>query len=78
MEYMAELIGAAAITLAGWLHLRQNSMEEALKTKVDKDAFQEVKIELDKAVDLLTELRVENAKWQGIVGGVIEKSSRNS
>jgi len=78
MDYLAELLGLASITLAGWLHMRQNDLATDLKGKVDKDAFQEVKEELDKAVEMLTDLRVENARWQGIVERAIESNSRNS
>lgn len=78
MEWALELIGVCALTLVGWLHARQSKMEQALENKVDKDDFQEMKEELDKAVTILTDLRVENARWQGIVERVVETNSKNS
>ena len=78
MEYVTEIALALVSILFGWLHVRQGKLETRIEDCVRKDAFEEVKDELKKAVQILTEVRVENARWQGIAEKVIENSSRNS
>ena len=78
MDYFAEVGAALAVTLMGWLHLRQNKMEDKIDHYVPKDAFDEMRVELKAALLLLTELRLENAKWQGQIERVLERDLKNS
>lgn len=67
MEYIAEIAASLAVVLVGWLHMRQNDLERKLEGKVDVDHFEEVKEEMAKVIEILTELRIQNVKWQTIV-----------
>jgi hypothetical protein len=58
--------------LFGWLHLRQNRLEEKLEHCVNKDDLNEIKQDLKTTLELLTEVRVENAKWQGLMQRALE------
>jgi len=78
MNYFAEIGAALAVTLMGWLHVRQNKMEDKIENYVPKDAFDDMRVELKAAMLLLTELRVENAKWQGQIERVLERDLKNS
>ena len=78
MEYLLEGMVTLFIVLLGWLHMRQNKLDERLQMCVAKDSFEEVKDELKTAIELLTEVRVENARWQGLMERAIEKDSKNS
>ncbi len=78
MEWIVELMGGVGLTLLGWLHMRQNRLEAKLENCVEKDAFEEMKEELKTCTRLLTDVRLENAKWQGIVERATESNSRTS
>ena len=78
VDYFAEIAAAFAVTLMGWLHLRQNKMEDKIDEYVPKDAFDDMRVELKAAMYLLTELRVENAKWQGQIERVLERDLKSS
>lgn len=78
MEYATTLALGAVSILFGWLHIRQGKLESRLDNCVQKDAFKEVKEELKIAIKLLTEVRVENARWQGLVEKAIENNSKKS
>lgn len=78
MEYILEGLITLGLVMVGWLHLRQNKLEEKIEKCVEKDAFEEVKDELKTAIQLLTEFRVENARWHGLMERLIEKDSKNS
>lgn len=78
MEYLLEGIVTLFLVLVGWLHMRQNKLEDKIDKCVEKDAFEEVKEELKTAIELLTEFRVENARWHGLMERLIEKDSKNS
>ena len=72
--YVVEILAAGNIALLTWLHLGQNSLESELSGCVRRDSFEEVKEELKNAVALLTEVRVENARWQEIVRRAINNN----
>ena len=78
MEYLLEGLVTLTIVLIGWLHMRQNKLEDKIEKCVEKDAFEEVKEELKTAIELLTEFRVENARWHGLMERLIENDSKNS
>lgn len=78
MEYIAEILGAFALTMAGWLHVRQGKLEDHLENCVKKDSFEELRNDLKVTLELLTELRVENARWQGLMERAIENDSKRS
>ncbi len=68
-----ELLVGSIFILIGWLHLRQNRLDDQIGSCVKKDDFEEVKADLKKALNILTETRVENAKWQGLMERALEK-----
>ena len=74
LEYGLGLV----VLLIGWLHMRQNRLEIKLESCVERSAFEEVKEDLKEAVHLLQEVRVENAKWQGLMEEAIRKGSERS
>lgn len=78
MDYITEVALGAVSILFGWLHIRQGKLETKLDNCVQKDAFEEVKEDLKTSINLLTEVRVENARWQGIAEKAIESNSRRS
>ena len=73
MELLAiEVAVGMAICLMGWLHLRQNKLEDQLQQCVHKNDLDEIKEDLKTTLELLTEVRVENAKWQGLMQRALE------
>lgn len=54
--------------------MRQNKLEDQVTNCVKKDDLEEVKADLKEALHLLTEQRVENAKWQGLMERVLESA----
>ena len=58
--------------LVGWLHVRQNSLEKRIQECVAKDDLEEMKAAMKQMVEIVTELRVENAKWQGLMQRALE------
>ncbi len=78
MEYLGQLLGLSAVTMAGWLHIRQGRLEEQIQSCVKKDSFEELRRDMKVTLELVTELRVENARWQGLVERVIENNSNQS
>ena len=73
-----ELAVGAVMLVLGWIVLRQNKLEEKIDNCVRKDAFEEVKDDLKEALHLLTESRVENAKWQGLMERALESVLKSS
>jgi len=78
VDYFAEIAALFAVTLMGWLHLRQNKIEDKMEEYVPKEAFNDLSVELKAAILLLTDMRVENAKWHGLIERVLERDSRIS
>lgn len=78
MEYLIESLVALNLLVLGWLHMRQNSLSKRLDNCAPKDTTEEIKNDLREVVKLLTDVRVENAKWQGLMAKVIESDSKNS
>ncbi len=78
MEFLIEGLIGAVFLLVGWLHMRQNNLEKRIDNCVEKDVMEEIKEDLKETIKLLTEVRVENAKWQGLMAKAIEKNSENS
>jgi len=77
-EYLFEALIGCMVVLMGWLHMRQNKLEEKIEKCVPMTALDDVKKELQKVVDLLTEERVENAEWRGTLKKVLNRDSQNS
>ena len=67
-----ELVVGAVYLVLGWMVVRMNKLEQEIDNCVQKDAFEEVKADLKTTIDLLTEARVENARWQERISRVLE------
>jgi len=73
LELLAiEMTLGLVCVLFGWLHVRQNKLEDKLNNCVEKDDLAEMKQDLKTTLELVTELRVENAKWQGLMQRALE------
>ncbi len=73
LEVLAiEMTLGLVCVLFGWLHVRQNRLEDKINNCVEKDDLAEMKIDLKATLELVTELRVENAKWQGLMQRALE------
>ena len=72
-KLIVELAVGAVYLVLGWIVMRQNKLDQEIKNCVHKDAFEEVKADLKTTIDLLTDARVENARWQERITRVLEK-----
>ena len=73
LEVLAiEMTLGLVCVLFGWLHVRQNRLEDKINNCVEKDDLAEMKQDLKTTLELVTELRVENAKWQGLMQRALE------
>lgn len=72
-QVIIELAVGAVYLVLGWMVLRQNALEQKIDNCVEKDAFEEVKADLKTTIELLTEARVENARWQERISNLLEK-----
>ena len=73
-----EVIIGLVIVLVSWLHLRQNDMAKKIDTKADKSDVQELKSDIKEILKALTEIKVDNARWQGLVDKVVKNSPDKS
>ena len=64
---LLEILAGLAVVLMGWLHGRQNKLEDELDAKADKDSLAEIKEILKEMTKCVNEMKVENARWQGLV-----------
>lgn len=67
MEFVLEGLVILFCVLLGWLHVRQNRMEKKLDEKADKGSIQKLEDSLSQILEKVTDLRVDNAKWQVLV-----------
>ena len=72
-QVLVEIIVGLVYVILGWMVMRQNKLEQRIDNCVQKDAFEEVKVDLKTTIELLTEARVENARWQERISRVLEK-----
>ena len=75
-KLVVELAVGAVYLVIGWVFVRLNKLEQDIDTCVKKDDFDEVKSDLKTTIELLTEARVENARWQERISRVLEKDSK--
>ena len=68
-----ELAVLAVFMTLGWMVVRMNKLEERVEHAVDQDALAEVKADLKEALKLLTENRVENARWQVLIEEILKR-----
>lgn len=72
-KLIVELAVGAVYLVIGWVFVRINKLEQDIEGCVKKDDFDEVKSDLKTTIELLTEARVENARWQERISRVLEK-----
>ena len=72
-QLLIEIIVGLVYVGLGWIAMRQNKLEQRIDNCVQKDAFEEVKADLKTTIELLTEARVENARWQERISNLLEK-----
>jgi hypothetical protein len=75
---LLECVAGLNLLLLGWLHMRQNSQEKRLENKVDKEDFVEVKADIKEILRGLIDVKVENARWQGLVEKVVNSKLEKS
>lgn len=73
-QLFVELTVGLIVILLGWLHIRQSKLEEKIEECVPLTAFEEVKQDLKETIKLLTEMRVEDGKWQGLIQSILDKN----
>lgn len=83
MEWVYEVVAGGILALVGTLFImfdrRVSHLEDKIAHCVEKDDMEYLKDTLKDLSDLVTDLRVENARWQGLLEKVLEeKSSKNS
>jgi hypothetical protein len=69
MNGIIELVWVPLGIVIGWIYHRQNKLEEALDKKADKDDLHEMVSLISEIRDMLTEVRLEVAKWVGKLEG---------
>jgi hypothetical protein len=86
MDYLIELIGGLILVVLsglGWqISNMKNDIKELQTNKADHDTLNEIKDDLKLIIKELTELKVEQAKWQArretIEQMRLEKSSKTT
>ena len=73
-----EVIVTLVIVMVSWLHLRQNDMSKKIDSKADKTDVQELKSDIKEILKALTDIKVDNARWQGLVDKVVKNSHDKS
>ncbi len=69
MISIVELVWIPLSIILGWIFYRQNKLEISLENKVDKDTYHEILGLVSEIRDMLTEVRLEVAKWVGKLEG---------
>lgn len=69
MNGIIELVWIPLGILIGWIHVRQNKLENALEGKADKDDIREMTKYMSEIKEIVTEVRLEVAKWVGKLEG---------
>ncbi len=67
---LIEALVALVVIMMGWLHVRQTDFKVQLDKKVDKEDFTEVKSDIKAILSSILDMKVENARWQGLVDRV--------
>ena len=73
-----EVIAGLLVMLVSWLHLRQNAMQKELNQKADKEDVHELKADVKEILKGLIEIKVDNARWQGLVEKVVKNKHEKS
>lgn len=71
MLEILELVWIPLGILIGWIHLRQNKLEAKLESKADTDDIREMSACMSEIKTILTEVRLEVAKWIGKLEGQV-------
>lgn len=66
---LLEVVWVPLGLLVGWIHLRQNGLEAKIEAKADKGDIQEMSQCMADIKKILTEVRLEVAKWVGKLEG---------
>lgn len=64
-----ELVWVPFGIIIGWVYTKINKLENKLDKKVDKDDYHEILNLVSEIRDMLTEVRLEVAKWVGKLEG---------
>lgn len=66
---LLELVWIPLGIIVGWIYTKINKLENQLDKKVDKDDYHEILGLVSEIRDMLTEVRLEVAKWVGKLEG---------
>lgn len=69
-----QIIVGLLMVLVSWLHLRVSNVAKKLEDKADHRDISELKTDLKEILKTLTELKVEQARWQGRSEAATESS----
>ncbi len=69
MTSIIELVWIPLGLILGWIFHRQSKLEASLENKIDKDSYHEILGLVSEIRDMLTEVRLEVAKWVGKLEG---------
>jgi hypothetical protein len=72
-----EIICLIGLVLIGWLHMRQNNLENKLELKADKDDFNELKADVKVMADHVVDLKVDQTRCLTILERLEKSNSKN-
>lgn len=75
---LLEILFGLVIIMMGWLHVRQAALSKKLEEKVDKTDFAEVKQDIKDVLSHITDIKVDNARWQGLMEKVVNNKQGKS
>lgn len=75
---LLEILAGLVVIMLGWLHLRQNALSDRLDEKADKEEISEMKIDVKDILKTITEIKVDNARWQGLMEKVASNKPEKS
>lgn len=76
--FVTRIFLVCMLVLLGWLHMRQNKLEDKLSMKVDKEDFDELKNDMKAVRENVVDLKVDSAKCLTILQNLNKNSSNNS
>lgn len=71
---LIEIASVCFVLMLGWLHLRQNRLEDALNKKADSVDIKELKGLIKELNETLTEARLEQSEWRGMINALVKKN----
>ena len=76
MDTLLEIIGGIIVTLFGWTAVKQDNLSKQMNDKVDKSELDELRCDVKEILNMVTQMKVENAEWRGLIRGSQARSKQ--